>query len=272
MKSFRVIALGLVAIPSLSSCWFFIPPPPPYVPPIPFSIAIPNTADAAGIEVGLFSIDTDGKQTMLSSVYGNNYYPSYPLSKDSSAVVSQTSPVLPPSGNSDPAWIYSYLSVYSSELSNVEANPKLVTPFTRDQTADQDTPLIISNANVKTADLYFIAWRDANGDRKMNNAERIYFTGDVLSYSTDDFTYSYTGKTAAGAYTESGSRKKGWSLVPRRVYSPTANTFKITMNSGDSKNYTIKLHEEVNLFSSMGISSMGLLSTGLLSTGLGGTK
>ncbi len=264
MKTLRVIALGLLAAPSLSSCWLLYSPPPPYVPPVSFSVAIPNTSDAAGIEVGLFSIDTDGKQTMLSSAYGSYYYP---LSKDSSAVVSQTSPIIPPSGNPDPAWIYSYLSVYSSELSNVESNPKLVTPFTRDSTADQDTPLVISNTNVKTADLYFIAWRDANGDRKMNNAERIYFTGDVLSYSTDDFTYSYTGKTAAGGYTESGTRKKGWSLVSRRVYSPSANTFKITMNSGDTKNYIIKLHEEVNLFSSMGISSMGLSSINL-----GGTQ
>jgi hypothetical protein len=274
MKTLRAIALGLLVAPSLSSCWLFVSPPPPYVPPISLALAVPNTPESSKLLVGLFAYDTDKNQSLVAQAYGLDYYVPNPLSKEGTPFNSQTS--MPPvSPIADPSWIYGNMYFESYSQRNIESNAKVVTLFARDESADTNVPLVISNPNVKTADLYIIAWREKNNDGVMNNTERVYYTGDRLSYATDDFTYSYTGKTDAGTYTESGTRKKGWSLVRRSVYSSGPKNFRITMNSSDTKNYTVKLHEAVDFFSSMSsmnLSSMNLSSMNLSSMNLGGAK
>ncbi|OWL93535.1 hypothetical protein CBQ26_19420 [Deinococcus indicus] len=137
-----------------------------------------------------------------------------------------------------------YLDGYS--LQNLQKTACL-SPFKGGET-DGMRDVVVSPENVQTCNVYFVIYNDLNRNGRPESTEELYQTHSIYSYASEAFTYSFT--SADGRTTESGARRKGWSLVAHEVRHPSATPgrYVVTMNSVPEadEGLAVRLHEPTN--------------------------
>ncbi|MFC4454326.1 hypothetical protein [Deinococcus sonorensis] len=210
-------------------------PPTPPPPGVSLGFSYPAQADTSGLTLAAIyftgTAGTDLKVLSTSSGYGGYG---------------------PPAGSSASLYMDGYA------LAALAKDPLCMTPF-KDGEAKGMQDVTLSNPEVRTCNVYFLAFRDANGDRLPQKAEEAYMTHDILSNASTDFTYSYLSPD--GKSRESGSRKSGWTLVRHMVLQPeaTPGQYLVSMNSVPTadQGIPVALHEPSNYFSSLSVPVAG---------------
>lgn len=222
MKNSRLpLLLALAGLPLvLTAC-----PRPPYDPPVSLKFSLPDDAPQ-NLKLAALSFQVQDDQTVKPVVFTQGYGYEKTLS----------------------------ISLDKSKLAALSKNTRCTTPFSTDQTKDM-LNVTVTPSDVKTCDLYFVAYEDKNGDNVPTSEEERYSTHDVYSYASSNFTYSMTSKD--GNSTVSGTRTQGWSLVRHTVLQPSATPGKyvVTMNSVPTadEEIPIRLHEPTSFMTSMSI-------------------
>lgn len=148
------------------------------------------------------------------------------------------------------------LDLYGYQLDTLKQNALCVTPFKGGETKDMQN-VVVTPDTVKTCNVYFTLFNDADGNDSPTSSEELYLTHDLYGYASAAFTYSFTSPD--GFSTETGSRAAGWSLVRHEVIQPSATPgqYRVSMNSlpAADQAIAIRLHEDSNRLISMGLSS-----------------
>ncbi len=146
------------------------------------------------------------------------------------------------------------LQLVSYTLDPLKNNAACLTPFKTGEAAGLQN-VVVTPETVKTCNVYFTLFRDANGNRKPTKSEEVFNTHDIYSYADTAFSYSFS--STDGKSEERGTRVSGWSLVRHEVLQPTATPgqYRVTMNSVPTADLglTIRLHEPTNRLISMGL-------------------
>ncbi len=222
------MAVGALLTTVLTACPQPAPPPPPG---FTLTFSYPPQADTTGLTLAAIYFDGPVTPKVL------NVYPYQ-------------------AGNQGQPATTLYVDGYS--LKTLASNPGCLTAF-KDGEAQGMGEVSVTPADVKTCNLYFLAYRDANGDGQPQKAEEVYMTHDILSNASASFTYSYLSPD--GASREIGVRGSGWTLVRHMVLQPeaTPGRYQVSMNSlpVSDQAIPIQLHEPSAFFSSMSLPSGG---------------
>lgn len=151
------------------------------------------------------------------------------------------------------------LQLASYALEPLQKNPACLRSFkTRINEAPKLQDVAVTPETVRTCDVYFTLFRDADGDGKPTEGEELFNTHDIYSYADAAFTYSFS--STDGRSQERGARVAGWSLVRHEVLQPTATPgqYRVTMNSvpTEDQGLTIRLHEPTDRLISMGLKTV----------------
>jgi hypothetical protein len=149
------------------------------------------------------------------------------------------------------------LRLDSYTLDGLKKNAACLIPFkTGEASGLQD--VVVTPDTVKTCNVYFTLFRDADGKGRPESSEEVFSTHDIYSYADTAFTYSFS--STDGKSQERGTRVSGWSLVRHEVLQPTATPgqYRVTMNSVPTadQGLTIRLHEPTNRLISMGLGAL----------------
>lgn len=254
-KRFLPVGAGLALTILLTACPIMPPPPPPGV---SLTFSYPDRADTSGLTLAAFYFVSPGKVRLVG--YGGYGTGSSGYSAPSAQTLRPaTSPVMPAPANASTSL---YLDGYS--LQSVLTGPTDRCQSFQDDAVAGMQQITVTPSDVKTCYVYFVAFRDANGDRLPQTSEEVYMTHDVLANASSDFTYSAV--SADGRSRESGSLNKGWTLVHHTVLQPSAapGQYLVSMNSvpASDQGVAIALHEPSAYLTSMGLTSMNLKATG----------
>ena len=149
------------------------------------------------------------------------------------------------------------LRLDSSALEPLKQNAACLTPFKGAETKGL-SDVVVTPDTVKTCNVYFTLFRDANGNNTPESTEELFNTHDIYSYADTAFSYSFS--STDGTSVERGSRVSGWSLVRHEVLQPSATPgqYRVTMNSvpAADQGLTIRMHEQTNRLISMGLEGL----------------
>lgn len=219
-------------------------PQPPYVPPVVLNVRFPDTPVSQNLRLAaIYFEQTTPEATPALKVlaFGS-------LTTGAGGTASSGSIQLPGS------------SYYGggSGLDALKNNPLCLTPFKGGETRGM-TAVMVTPETVKTCNVFFTLFRDANGNGIPNSNEELYLTHDIYSYANAAFTYQFT--SADTFSTESGTRTAGWSLVRHEVLQPAATPgrYVVSMNSVPTADQAIaiRMHEDSNRLTSMGLGHTG---------------
>lgn len=221
------------------------PPPPPTFTTLEFRF--PETAQTNGLTLAaIYFVDGSdpaqkaGVQVLANGSLGRDGQFVYPGGPNASAMVN--------SGT---------LQLASYALDPLKKNAGCLRLFkTSEASGLQD--VVITPETVKTCNVYFTLFRDADGDGTPTKGEELFNTHDIYSYADAAFTYSFA--STDGKSQEKGARVSGWSLVRHEVLQPTATPgqYRVTMNSvlTTDQRLTIRLHEPTDRLISMGLKGL----------------
>ncbi len=253
LRSLRLLGLGALLTPFLTAC---PPAPPPPPPGFSLSFRYPDGADTTGLTLAAIYFSGPGDVRLVgSSGYGG--YSSYSLPAagkvSAAALKPATSPVYP--GNGAPTTLY----VDGFSLQSILNSPGAPCRSFQDDAAAGMQQVTVTPPDVKTCYVYFVAFRDANGDRLPQSSEEVYSTHDVLANASSDF--SYTAVSPGGRSRESGNLKTGWTLVRHTVLEPSATPgqFLVSMTSVSTadQGVAIRMHEPSDYLTSMSLNVTG---------------
>lgn len=232
MKKMNMIRLGGVG--ALCALLTACPSPPPPA-PMGLTFTFPDTPAVDTLRLSGVAFGTNGQY--LRTIGDGGYLWGAPGS-----VVNRTT---------------IYMDGYS--LQNIQKSACL-SPFKGGET-DGMRDVVVSPENVQTCNVYFVIYNDLNRNGRPESTEELYQTHSIYSYASEAFTYSFT--SADGRTTESGARRKGWSLVAHEVRQPSATPgrYVVTMNSvpeADGR-LSVRLHEPTNRLISQGAPLGGTL-------------
>ncbi|MBB5365038.1 hypothetical protein [Deinococcus humi] len=149
------------------------------------------------------------------------------------------------------------LQLASYALDPLKNNVACLAPFKTGEAAGLQN-VVVTPDTVKTCNVYFTLFREANGNGKPDKSEEVFNTHDIYSYADTAFSYSFS--STDGKSEERGTRVSGWSLVRHEVLQPTATPgqYRVTMNSvlAPDQGLTIRLHEPTNRLISMGLGGL----------------
>lgn len=228
----RMLGVSALSMSVLTAC---PGDPPPYLPPAQLSFEFPAVAYTPDLRLAAVASRTVSGQTDLRVVEQGYLQPAA-----SGAVSSGT------------------ISLYPYTLESLKNDPACTTPFLGGETQGMQEVTVTPNT-VKTCNVYFLLFRDADRDGKPTAEEELYSTHDLYSYASAAFSYSFVSPD--GHSTETGTRRAGWSLVAHAVLEPSAtpDRFLVTMNSVPQADETIalRLHEPSDYFTSQGLNAGG---------------
>ncbi|MPY66670.1 hypothetical protein F8S09_08180 [Deinococcus sp. SDU3-2] len=232
--SMRLLGVGALCVSLLTACPGPGPRPTPYLPPSQLSFTFPTVQDTTDVKLAAVAFVKDEKTGGYQS-----------------QVVTFT-PLSGPAASSATLFLDGY------RLDTWAKNPACTTPFLGGETAGMQEVTVTPNT-VRTCNLYFMLFRDANRNGAPESGEVLYETHDLYSYATEAFTYRFVSPD--GRSTETGTRTKGWSLVRHQVLQPSATPgrYLVSMNSLPSadERLNIRLHERTDYFTSQGLSLGG---------------
>ena len=156
-----------------------------------------------------------------------------------------------------------YLSSY--DLDPLTQDPRCMGPVKSTDpahpsldTRDLDqTTLSVTPPDVNTCLLYFLMYKDLNGNGTPEESELLLDTHDQYVYADRDFSYVGQDRTTHTA-TERGQRARGWTLVRHTVLAPSdaPGSYLVSMNSlpvPATNTYDLFLHEPSGFFTSMSV-------------------
>ena len=234
---FPALGIGLIAL--LTACPGHYPPPVYTNVNLTFSFPAISSAEA---------------QSLTLAAY---YYDTPDASKPGSIKILQQQPLAYPKydGSTGDSVTSATMNLYN--LDSALQNAKCSTPFVGGETKDRSS-VVVTPSTVNTCNVYFSLYTDSGLGSPTTTSQK-YMTNDLVSYASSDFTYSFV--SPGGNSTESGSRKKGWTLVRHLVLQPssTPGKYLVSMNSVPDAEQAIpiRMHEPTN---------------GLISQSLGGQK
>ncbi|GAA5513796.1 hypothetical protein Dcar01_02543 [Deinococcus carri] len=227
----RLLGISALGLSLLTAC------PRQYTPPGPsasLSFTFPALTDTTDVRLAALAFERNEKT--------NGYDPK---------VVTSTS-LYGPSNTAASLYLDGYT------LKTWADNAKCTTPFLGGETAGMQE-VTVTPDTVRTCNIYFLMFRDANRNGTPESGEVLYETHDLYSYATEAFTYRFVSPD--GRSTETGTRTKGWSLVHHQVLQPTAtpDRYLLSMNSVPQadEGLNIRLHEPTNAFTSQSLPRAG---------------
>lgn len=244
LLSTRLLGLGALLAPLLTAC----PPvpPPPTSPTFVLRFNYPLQADISGLTLAAYTFSSAGKLTVVNG-YGG--YPGSYNTYSASTAAPMKALMSPPVYPSGPSSLY--LGGYALD-SLLSAGGTNCTAFRRPADPALGT-LTATPADVKTCYVYFVAYLDSNRNGRPDLEETVYMTHDVLGYADKAFTYS--GASANGKISSTGSVQGGWTVLRHRVLQPsgTPGQYKVSMESvpTDDQGVAIQLHEPTPFLTSM---------------------
>ena len=253
LRRLRLLGFGALLTPLLTAC---PPVPPPPLPGFSLSFSYPDGANTTGLTLAAiyFPGPGDGRLVGTGGYSGYNNYSLPAASKGSAAALKPaTSPVYPSSGAPTTLYVdgYSLQSILNSTGAPCRS-------FQDDAAAGMQQ-VTVTPPDVKTCYVYFVAFKDVNGDRLPQSSEEVYSTHDVLANASSDF--SYTAVSADGKSRESGSLKTGWTVVRHTVLQPSAapGQFLVSMASVSTadQGVAIRMHEPSDYLTSMSLTVTG---------------
>ncbi|WP_019586522.1 hypothetical protein [Deinococcus apachensis] len=225
--SLRVLGISVVGMALLTAC----PGPTPPLSGSNLTFTFPSLADTSNVQLVALGFEQTGA--------GGD---------PQRRVVAQTPIGYGLPSTSATLWLWGDL------LRTWADNPKCTTPFLGGETDGMQEVTVTPNT-VKTCNLYFLMYRDANRNGTPESGEVLYETHDLYSYATEAFSYRFVSPD--GHSTETGTRTKGWSLVRHQVLQPSAtpNRYLVTMNSVPQTDEAlpIRLHESTDYFTSQSL-------------------
>jgi hypothetical protein len=226
-QSFRLLGISALGMSLLTAC---PRPSPPYLPSPQLTFQFPELTDLADVKLAALASEVVDGQAQLN-VVSLGY-----LNTSSTGSV----------------------TLYGDMLKDLAANPNCTTPFLGGETAGMKE-VSVTPDTVRTCNVYFLIFRDADRDGKPTASEELYSTHDLYSYATAKFDYRFV--SPGGSSTETGSRAEGWSLVRHQVLQPTATPgrYLVSMNSVPQADeaLTLRMHEKTDYFTSQGLKTPG---------------
>lgn len=230
------LSLGsAVMLSALTSC--FRPTPPPAGPVLTFTF--PAITDTTNVMIAALSDETaDGGS--LKVVAQNPVGYSGPAGD-----VTQTAP----------------LYIGGEVLQALPKNAKCTTPFITGEASGKQE-VTVTPDTVKTCNIYFVLYRDADRNSRPGEGEVLFETHDIYSYASEAFTYRFVATGQGYTSVETGTRAREWSLVRHQVLQPSATPgrYLVSMNSVPKEDLgiAIRMHEKTPYFTSQSVSTPGL--------------
>lgn len=221
-QALTLLAISALGLSLLTAC----PDPVPYLPPTQLNFQFPALSDPADVRVAAIAY-LGGAVNVVSQGY---------LTDPGTASI----------------------TLWGDQLKALAADARCTTPFLGGETKGMGE-VTVTPSTVKTCNVYFLVFRDANRDGQPTAEEELYNTHDLYSSASEAFSYHFVSPD--GRSTETGTRAAGWSLVRHQVLEPSATPgrFLVSMNSVPQADeaLTLRMHEPSDYFTSQGLTRIG---------------